>query len=309
MHRVRLLPIAVFRAWLFGKIRLIAISSFLFALAVICFVVGWGYRPPAGELPQLPSAPQLVINFNRAPPPLSLLIDSKLIQTSSSQTELEVNATGTFRPKQTVVSWIMTVQGLTGYICTQTPYQGSVEDLGSQDYAIKKTLQIPSGGDSFLIVHLCWHGNAPLTVKDSYFSANLPCILDLNQAGTLTRSLQLTGTSLSAYTLAEAITPTSVTPGVWSWESPLSSAPGNQASTAMPVFGSSILGIQRDSNNTFVAGILFGIAGGAFISVLPLLPDIFERRDAKHETTANGDSRRRATRSPERLFRPLRIDE
>jgi hypothetical protein len=293
MHKERPVPIAAFRTWLSGKIRLIA-ACFLFALAVICFAIGWGHRPPAGGLPQLPSAPQLVINFNHTPPPLNLLIDSYLVQASSSQTELEVNAAGTFRPKQTVVSWVMTIQGLTGYICTPTPYQGSVQDLGSRNYMIQKTLSIPSNGDSFLIVHLCWHGNAPLTVKDSYFSANLPSILDLNQAGALTRSLQLTGTSLSAYTLAEAIAPTSVTPQTWSWQSPLSSAPGNQASTAMPVFGSSILGIQRDSNNTFVAGIFFGIAGGALISVLPLLPDIFERRDAKHATTADADSRQSA---------------
>jgi len=263
------------------------VAASLFALAVISFAVAWGFRPGASGPPNLPPPVDLDINFTGTSPPLTLNIDSYLVQTSNSQFVLKVNAAGTFQPKQKMITWLMSVQGLNGYICTPSPYQGSVQRIGSEDYLIQQTSPVPADNDTFLIVHLCWNGDPPLTVQDSYFSADLPEVLAPDQVGTLTRGLQLTGTSLSAYTLAESMEPTSISPEAWYWQSPLSTAPGSPAGAAMPVFGSSILGIQHDNNNTFISGIFFGIAGGALISAISFIPGIVQDRKAKQGASAS----------------------
>jgi hypothetical protein len=271
-------------------------AIFLCAATIICSLLGWCLRPSLSAPLQLPPAPGLVINFpGPQPPPQSLTVDSELVQTGNSQAELKVNAAGVFRPNQKMITWTLAVEGsFTGSVCEPAHLQPPSVRFPVQNYynyQIQMTSRVPANGNVFLLVHLCWTDNSPIAISGSYLSANLPYVIAPDQIGTVTRVLQLPGTSLSAYTLNQGIEPaTTLTPQAWTWQSPLSTNTGSQASAAISVFGSSIVGVQEASDRTFYSGILFGIAGGAIVSVVLVLPGLFkrmlERRRARRTRSA-----------------------
>lgn len=265
---------------------------FLCVLTIVFLFLGFSLRPFASEPAQLPNPPALTIDFNGSQPPQDLSIYSYLVQTSSSEAQLIINATGTFKPKQTTIPWTIDIQDFTGYPCTPKQYRARFIPLPVRyDYEISGTSRaVTTPGDPFLVVFLCWNNSPPLTVSGSYVSAALPPVLASPQGGTLTRGLKLSGSSLSTYTLTGGIAPTKVTPQSWAWTSTLSDSQESQASTEIPVVGSSIPGIQRDNRNAFYSGILFGIAGGAAVAVVPALLDMIGKRKDKHKAPAGGDT-------------------
>ena len=133
---------------------------------------------------------------------------------------------------------------------------------------------------------------APLITSGSYVSAALPPILAPGEKGTVTRSLVLTGTSLSSYSPAGGLPPTEVSARSWIWTDALDSSFQSQARSAIPVIASSLPGIQRDNSDIFLSGIFFGIAGGAAVSGHPGLA----RRLRPQESPARGQTRRGETR-------------
>jgi hypothetical protein len=249
-------------------------------LTVTFLVLGFSFRPAASGPAQIPSPPMLTIGFTGPQAPQDLAVYSYLVQSTGSQASLIMDATANSGPEQRAIPWTVTVQGFTGYLCTPRPNQARLTRLGnSDDYTIMGTAQIPATpGEPFLVLYLCWHSGPPLEITGSYLSAALPPILVTPGGGTLTRGLKLTGTSLSAYTLAGGVAPTKVTPASWAWTSPLSGDLESQASAEIPVIASSIPGIQRDSANAFYSGIFFGIAGGAAVSVIPAYLEVAKRK-------------------------------
>jgi hypothetical protein len=259
------------------------------ALGIATLVLGWVLRPPGAAPPEIPNSPQLAINFAEARPLHDLTVVSYLLQTKVPQAVLKISASGFLGPRQTSVAWSMGVQGFTGRFCTPKAYRGNstIEPIGYEDYRVYGTLKIPasSSAGSFLVVHLCWKSGAPLTIRSPYFSAALPRILMLGQTGTLTDVLQLRSTSLSSYSPSGGTAPEAVGPGTWAWTSALSGDFGSQAATEVPVSGSSASEIQHENHNAFYSGILFGIAGGAALSVLPALTGVIDRRKARRNTS------------------------
>lgn len=264
-------------------------TVFLCAVTIACLAVGWGMRPSASGPPQVPPAPTLNLLFpGPQPPPRNLTADALLMQTSNSQAELKLDVQGTFAPNQKAIHWTLAIEDFTGSVCTAGLHPSHI---GRQNYVLDVTSPIPAGG-LFLTVHLCWTSNSPVTVNTSYISADLPIVQAPDETGTVTRILQLSSASTYAYALSDDIAPTSFTPQAWTWQSPLSTSVGSQGSAPITVYGSSIVGVQEANDNTFYSGILFGIAGGAFISVLVALPGLLrrpiERREAKRKAAAKG---------------------
>ncbi len=60
----------------------------------------------------------------------------------------------------------------------------------------------------------------------------------------------------------------------------------DQARYEIPVIASSLPGLQHDNQNAFYSGILFGIAGGAGVSLIPALLDAVDRRKSRNEAAA-----------------------
>jgi hypothetical protein len=272
-------------------------TVFLCAVTIACVVLGWGMRPSASGPPQLPPAPTLNLLFpGPQPAPQNLTADALLMQTSNAQAELKLDAQGTFAPNQRTIHWTLAIENFTGSVCTAGLHP---RHIGSQNYQLDVTSPIPVGGGIFLKVHLCWTNNSPVTANTSYIIADLPVVQAPYETGTVTRVLQLSGASTYAYSLSEGIAPTSFTAQAWTWQSQLSTSIGSQASAPITVDGSSIVGVQEANDNTFYSGILFGIAGGAFISLLVALPGLLkratERRDAKRKDAVQGDAAQEST--------------
>jgi len=263
---------------------------FLGALAVASFVAGWALRPPNGPALQVPSSPELTINFPDAGPVRSLDVVSFLAQTAGSQAVLKVNALGLLAPAQATTSWTMGVQGFSGSFCTPSAYRdhSTIRHVGYQDYVVSGTTLSPATYQGLLlVVHLCWNHGPPLDINGPYLSAALPRVLVPDQAGTLTSVLQLHGTSLSGYSLSGGASPTGESQQAWSWTTGLSSSFESPGSVGVLVFGSNSSDIEHENHNGFYSGILFGIAGGAALSVIPALPGLIDRRKARHKPVAS----------------------
>jgi hypothetical protein len=271
------------KAWALENLG-ITVLVLLSALGIATFLLGWALRPPAAAPTKIPNSPQLAINVLKVNLK-DLVVDSTLIQTKAPGALLKIDAYGSLAAKRMPVAWSMGVQGFSGKFCTPKADRGNsrIVPIGYRDYMVFGTSKIPAAPSqgSLLTVHLCWKRGSPLMVSGSNFSAALPRILVPDQVGALTNVLQLSGTSLSGYSPSGGAAPEAVGPRSWAWTSALSGDFGSLAATEMPIFGSSSSGIQRENHNAFYSGVLFGVAGGAALSVLPALPGVIDRRKAR----------------------------
>ena len=251
----------------------------LCGLTIASFALGLALEPSETAPAEVPNPPVLNMSFQSGDP-LRLFVYSFLEQTNTRLTELVVSATGDFASHQTVTRWSIGVLEFTGYLCPKQASGVSLMPLQGfpRDYGISGKSKIPTtSGQPFLVISLCWDNNAPLITNGSYVSAALSPILAAGQSGTVTRSLVLNGTSLSSYSLAGGIAPTEATARSWVWTDNLSTSFQSQARAEIPIIASSLPGIQRDNQDVFYSGILFGIAGGAAVSIIPALLDVFDR--------------------------------
>jgi hypothetical protein len=280
--------------------RLVAPSSLglmvvltLCIMTVASFALGFALQPSNSTPAVVPNPPVLNLSFQSGRP-LRLFVYSFLKQINSQLTELAINATGSFAPDQTTTRWTVGVLGFTGYLCPKQATSVSLIPMQGfpHDYAVSGQSKIPAtSGQPFLVIGLCWNNGPPLITNGSYISAALsPILAAAGQSGTVTRSLVLSGTSLSSYSLAGGIAPTEVTARSWVWTNNLSSSFQSQARAEIPIIASSLPGIQRDDRDIFYSGILFGIAGGALVSVVPALLYAFDRRkpEGEHKSHRRG---------------------
>ena len=258
----------------------------LCALAVSTFTLGFAFQPSGSTPANVPIPPTLNLTFESTGPRY-LSIYSFLKQDGAQQTELVIDATGIFTSNQPITHWVLGILGFAGRLCSNpAPSVGLVPLQGSPyNYEIKGNSRIPeTSGQPFLAIRLCWGSDAPLIMNGSYLSAALsPILTGPGQQGTVTRSLVLSGTSLSSYSLAGGIAPTEVTARSWVWTDDISSRFQSQARTEIPIVASSLPGMQQDNQDIFLSGIFFGIAGGAAVSVVPAALDAFDRRKERNK--------------------------
>lgn len=269
----------------------------LCGLTAVAFVLGFAYQPSGSVPAQIPGPPTLNLTFSSGGP-RDLSLYSFLQPDGARLTQLALDATGSFAPGQASTRWTLGIFGFTGRLCQRSaPGAGLVPIRGNpNDYELSGTSSVSGpAGTAFLDVALCWASGAPLVTSGSYVSADLSPVLAPGEQGTVTRSLELSGTSLSSYSVAGGIAPTEISARSWKWTDTLGGEFQSQAPYAIPVIGSSLPGIQRDNSDIFLSGIFFGVAGGAAVSILPAWLDAADRRKAraaekkepeKHEVTA-----------------------
>jgi hypothetical protein len=287
-------------AWRAGR-RLWAPANYgfmaLFVLGALAIVTTWlglvmdkSASPPA----QLPVPPILSVSFPPGSAPPASLSVYTFLEEAPVPVKLIVTASGEFGSHQSSVGWTLDIRGFTGYLCPgQTPMRMvPFIQQGKNAYIINGRSAVSQlGGSPFLTVRLCWDRGAPLVASGSYVSASLSPVL-AGTPGTLTRSLVLSGSSLSSYTLAGGIPPTGESAQAWIWSGSLSGEIQDQARYEIPIIASSLPGIQHDNQNAFYSGILFGIAGGAAVSLIPALLDAVDRFKSRNEPPPRQPDRR-----------------
>jgi branched-subunit amino acid transport protein len=274
--------------WLTGKLEFVPVIL-VGAVTAASLCLGFAYRPTVSAPPTVPNTPNLTIDFS-SQSPQSLDVDIVLTGNAKGQAQLKIDAAGTFGAGQQTVGYDLYVGGFTGSDCTPKSDGVTLVDLGGGDYSAMRTVPISANGDPFLIVDLCWTSQSPLTVNSSYLSAALPPVIAAYQTGTLTRTVNLSDNGLAGYQLAGAIPPTSQGPPGWSWLYSLDTSPGAPAANPLLVSGTSIVGVQQASDDTFYSGVAFGVGFGGVIALLLAVPDVWrqfqERRKAKSAAEA-----------------------
>jgi hypothetical protein len=265
----------------YGFIALVVLG----ALAIVTTWLGLVLDKSASPPTQLPVPPSLSISFPPGSAPPASLSVYTFLEEEPAPVKLIVTASGEFGRYQSSVGWTLDIRRFTGYLC---PGQAPVRlvpfiQQGQNSYIVDGHSTVSQlGGSPFLTVRLCWDRGAPLVASGSYVSAALPPVL-ARTPGTLTRSLVLSGSSLSSYTLAGGIPPTEESAQAWIWSGSLSGKVQDQARYEIPIIASSLPGIQHDNQNAFYSGILFGIAGGAAVSLIPALLDAVDRFKSRNE--------------------------
>ena len=139
-------------------------------------------------------------------------------------------------------------------------------------------------------INLCWNRNLPLAFNGEYASASLPTV-NVGATGNsavsfdVTRSLyfdnpaQFAQPVTAQYSLQAGSLPTSTDPLGWHWSADRG---GPIQLTALNIPQS-----QHESYLGFLSGVLFGIAGGAFVSFLQeALEPVRRRRKDAHSGAA-----------------------
>jgi hypothetical protein len=283
-----------------SKNRGFTVLGILCALTLSSAWLGLALEASVRSPAQVPAPPTITISFQPgSPAPLRISINSFLEQIAG-RTEVILTASGTFAGRQKQSDWSVDVRGLTGYKCPGQPGVRTIRLPGEgthESYLTGRSLLSGIPGADFLAVKLCWKSGAPLVASGAYVSAALPAVLaPLGQAGTVTRFLVLSNPPLSDYISSGGIPPTVASGQGWVWSSDISEALQSQARFDIPVIASSLAGLQRDNRSAFYSGILFGIAGGGFVSLLPALLDAADRRNAKQKA---GDASAQHSKSAE----------
>jgi hypothetical protein len=268
----------------------------LFALVIMTVVLtalGFAFQGSASAPAQVPAPPSLFVSFvPGSEPPKSLSIQT-FLEHVSGPNRLIIVATGTFARNQASTEWELDVRGFTGHLCPGQPSLHLATQQGTDNYYLQGRSVLPlTSGTAFLFVNLCWHSNSPLITSGSYVSAALsPILAPSGQSGTVTRSLVLSGSSLSSYSLAGGVPPTEASAHAWLWSSSLGDEIQDQSRFEIPIIASSLPGLQRDNQKAFYSGIFFGIAGGAAVSIIPALLDAVDRHGRRKKNPRNtGDS-------------------
>ena len=131
-------------------------------------------------------------------------------------------------------------------------------------------------GRGEMYVRLCWSSDAPMSFNGAYLSAVFPPVLPYNVGRTsdyvISRTLNLGSLTAADYAVQSLEQPTGAIPGGWQW----SDRP--PASEPLQFSAVNTTQTQHDSYQAFLSGILFGIAGGAFVSLVLELLDPFRTR-------------------------------
>jgi hypothetical protein len=120
---------------------------------------------------------------------------------------------------------------------------------------------------------VCWSKGAPVSLSGSYLSALLPSV-EAPYPGTLrvTRTLYPDDGETTDFAIESTTQPTDTTPLAWQWSSRFGST------NPIRMAAVNVSGTQHDTYRGFLAGIVFGIAGGALITLISELVAPFSRR-------------------------------
>jgi hypothetical protein len=258
-------------------------------LVVICVALGlfgWTLRPQSAGFPTVPENSSIFVTdagVTKVYTSLGRLADNgaqlTLLSFQSSSTSAVTPA-----PSQ---HWSVEIDNIgRGHICTPRYYVtgdgGALEKLGKARITHPvlptvtpgpvpyRTLVTSSG---LLYLRVCWPSGGPISLNGSYLSAQFPPEnTETFSPIEVTRVLYPNAGDTADFVIQSPSEPSSVQPDSWQW--PARVALGNP----LHLSAINVSGTQHDSYRAFLSGIVFGIAGGALISLVAELVGPLSRR-------------------------------
>jgi hypothetical protein len=290
----------------FNRLHLVLVAV-LTVLTLALGLLGWALRPASGGFPSLESN-MLVLLGSTVPGGAHPYVTQSLTRVSGGGTlllqgDLEASPS---------VQWSVDLFHLdSGWrLCTPSAVifgGGAISELklSPQHVNLKpkfatdvpgfeKPVEVDGAGPFYL--KLCWSVGGPVQANGAYLSSRFIPVYDssapvgLNQATpvyvssasvSLTRELNL-GVGTTADYSIQSVQPSSDYGGGWQW----SGRPPAGAALAVSAVNASET--QHDSYKAFLSGIVFGVAGGALVSLIMELVSPFRSRQERRQAEPGG---------------------
>ena len=251
----------------------------LAVLTVGLGLTGWALRPPSSGFPSLPG--NMIISIEKAPSGLNFvemmepLGDGGGVLTLSAKSDFAADP-----PSVPEGPWMVTFDGL-GQATVCSPHRYSY--MGSPTVRVppQRILRYPElgrkefrgatgiEGNGPFYIRLCWQSNGPVARNGAYLNAQFP-VLYVDAAGdpqAVPRYLDLGSPDVPDYASESSLqSPTSATQGGWQWAPRVSLV--DRISVPLSFSAVNTSETQHDTYETFLSGIVFGLAGGALIALV-----------------------------------------
>lgn len=232
----------------------------------------------------VPSASSLYFRFDTSPQVSKLNVVENLSLRGPSKADLLLEAWGNVEQTK-MLTWHLKAYDFHGRLCGNMVGNTQIKNVSARggDYLLingEVPQPTPSvlGGQWVAYFELCWSDfGSPGSLDGPYLSSLIP-IFGFSQnlaSSNLTRELTIGGftgaSNLDQYSIQAGPSPTTMWPSTWEWDNV-------NPYTPTVIFGANLDGIQNESNKVFIAGILFGIMGGAVIALIQELAAPVKRR-------------------------------
>jgi hypothetical protein len=133
-----------------------------------------------------------------------------------------------------------------------------------------KTEPITISGRGYFFVRLCWPSDGPVALNGAYLNARFPpteVFAKTNDSEKVAYQLTLGSSDANTadFNVQSLQHPTTSTDTAWLWKA---GSFGSLIAQALTFTGVNTSETQHDSYNAFLSGIIFGVAGGALVSLI-----------------------------------------
>lgn len=277
-----------------SRLHVVGIAM-LAVLTVGLALVGWSLRPASGGYPELDS--NMTVRLDPSVPGGDHLAVTQSLTRMASGSTLVLHGDFSKQASHWSVDFFHLDEGWR--LCTPTvlTFTGggavSVAKLPPQHVNLKpryatvdpfyvNPVEVDGGGPFY--VKLCWSEGGPVQTNGAYLSARFIAVTVATYGDEVnpTRQLNVGEGTTADYSIQSSVQPNSVFPGFWQWNA----LPAADAALAVSALNAS--GIQHDSYDAFLSGILFGVAGGALVGLLTELVAPFRSRKERQAPGPSG---------------------
>jgi hypothetical protein len=268
-----------------SRLHLVGIAS-LALLTVGLALFGWSLRPASGGYSAVPSG--LDLSLTAAPPTLNLM--ESVAPSGEDGAMLTITGTSDLPDVVTEGRWTLLIDHLgSGGPCAPSYATVDYQRVRIERPHLERHATIRIGaavfhearitGNGPFFIQLCWTSNGPAALNGAYLSSRIPPLyVDIpGDTAEVTRQLHPGSFDTADYAIQSLRQPTSASPNAWQWAAPakfefpqpIAFAAVNSSET------------QHDSYDAFLSGILFGVAGGALVSLIAELVAPFRSRQER----------------------------
>jgi hypothetical protein len=229
--------------------------------------IAWNLQPSAVGPISVPSS-SLYFKLRETPVASDLRITETLLLLGGTKSDLSVYISSDPPAGSKILHWQLSAYGFQGHICKGSSGEmaGTQRSFGNGVSTITGESEGPEEGQ--VLIDLCWSGvnYSPGSLNGSFLSALVPeFYLPGRNFDKLTRSVQIgsnfNSAALQEYSIQAGSQPTHLWPNTWEYDEA-------DPYTGTIVYAVNIAGLQEDSHNAFLSGVLFGVAGAGLIALL-----------------------------------------
>lgn len=259
----------------FNRLHLVGIAT-LTVIVVGLALFGWSLRPPSGGYPALPDNMVAALTPSVPDSANPSLVESLTHVSGGSTVVLRsMRVDGAF---PVASGWSVYFYNLDpGYRLCSPPaapslYAGvEAQRLPAQHLSHPKIASTSPGfvnpvevaGSGPMYIELCWNSGGPVQANGAYLSARFfPIQGNTLEPVGLTRQLNVGSGTTADYSVQSVVLPTADYNTGWLW----SQHPPSNVSLGVSAVNTTQT--QHDNYQAFLSGIVFGVAGGAFVALI-----------------------------------------